>query len=310
MPAPDDRLRSLRYFTALARVGNFGRAARELSISQSALTQSMKVLEAGLGTDLLIRHSRGATLTRAGSRLLEILDVAIPMLSETLSDDEEPAHNHVVRLGVPSECASLVVPVFAEEFCRRWPNLQLDVRTGLDGEALLARRLDVAIVQDPPLVDELGIEPILDEELGLVCAPSSPAADDLSALHIRDLANLPLILPSDRHPVRRRLERLCHQHNVQLRPRFQVDSLRLRKALVRRWDATTILQRGAAHAELLRGSLTFRPLEPRLTLLTAIAFHRATASPSITLAVDALRTSMIGLIDSAAWPGITKVRRA
>lgn len=308
MPA-DERLRSFRYFAALARVGNFGRAARELNISQSALSQHIKAFEAGLGTQLLIRHSRGTTLTRAGSRLREVMDVVIPMLHESLSDDDEVAtDSRIVRLGVPSECADLVVPVFLEAFGRRWPTLQLDIRTGIDGaEAVLARHIDVAILQDPPAVDELRIEPVLDEEIGLVCAPSSPAADDHNALHMRDLAGLSLILPGARHPVRRRLDRLCLRYNLQLRPIFQVDSLQLRKSLVRRWNAATILSRGAVHDELQRGGLTFRSIEPRLTLVTAIACNRTTTA-LVPQVMDALHASMIGLIGSAAWPGITKAQ--
>ena len=302
MAAPDERLRSFRYFAALARVGHFGRAARELNISQSALTQSIKALETGFGTQLLLRHSRGATLTGAGSRLLEILDVAMPMLTGALSDDMA-AETGIVRLGVPSECADLVVPAFAEEFQRRCPAVQLEIRTGVDAEALLARRIDVAIVHDPPPIAGLWIEPILDEELGLVCAPSSAAADAIKALHIRDLAGLSLILPGERHSVRRRLERLCLRYNCQLRPIFQVDSLRLRKTLVRRWNGATVLPQVAVNDELLRGSLTFRPIEPRLILRTAIAFNREAAAP---LAMDALRSSMAGLIETAAWPGISK----
>lgn len=305
MSAPDERLRSFRYFFTLARVGNFGRAARELSISQSALTQNIKALEDGLGTELLIRHSRGATLTRAGSRLREVLDVVIPMLRAALSDDGEPTDSHIVRLGVPSECASLLVPVVVDEFGRGWPNLNLDIRSDDGEEALLARRIDIAILQDPPAVDELFIEPILDEELGLVCAPSSAAADDLGALHLRDLVGLSLVLPSERHPIRRLLERRCLQHNLQLNPLFQVDSLQVRKALVRRWNAATVLPRGAAQEELLRGGLTFRSIEPRLTLPTAIACRR---TAPMTHVMDALRLAMVGLITSAAWPGITKAR--
>ena len=300
-------LRSFRYFVALARLGNFGRAARELKISQSALTQHTRSFEEGLGTQLFIRHSRGVTLTPAGSRLLETMDVVIPMLGASLSDEVELAANsRRLRLGVPSECASLVVPVFLDEFSKHWPNVQFDISEGTNFDvesALLARRIDFAILQDLCSVDELGIEPILTEELGLVCASSSAAADDLSALRIRDLTGLALILPGERHCVRRRIEALCIQHNVQLRPIFQVDSLQLRKELVRRWNAATVLPCVAAHDEILRGGLTFRPIaEPRLTVLNATAFNRAATSPAIALAISGLRASMTRLIGGAAWP--------
>src|SRR3954453_7122864 len=63
-------LRELRYFHSVARTGNFGRAARELNIGQPNVSHQVQKLEQGLGTQLLIRHSRGVTLTPAGSCLM------------------------------------------------------------------------------------------------------------------------------------------------------------------------------------------------------------------------------------------------
>ncbi|HEX3398776.1 MAG TPA: LysR family transcriptional regulator, partial [Acetobacteraceae bacterium] len=55
-------LRELRYFHSVARTGNFGRSARELNISQPAISHQMRKLEEGLGTQLLLRHGRGVML--------------------------------------------------------------------------------------------------------------------------------------------------------------------------------------------------------------------------------------------------------
>jgi DNA-binding transcriptional LysR family regulator len=300
--------RSFRYFVALARLGNFGRAARELHISQSALTKHIRSFEEDLGTLLLIRHSRGVTLTRAGLRLLEVLDVLIPMLNFSLSEDVDfVADSRTLRLGVPSECASLIIPAAVDDFCQFWPNVRLDIReaTSPDVEdALLRRRVDVAILQDPHSIDELGLQPILDEELGLVCAPSVGTVDEWRPLRIRDLAHVPLILPSQRHCIRRRLDSLCLQRNIKLTPRFEIDSLRLRKELVRRWNAATILPYVAAKVELDRGALTFRPIdERRLILRHAISFSRTPAVPFVTRAVDILGKSICGLVERGVWPG-------
>src|SRR4030088_2888751 len=62
-------LRELRYFHSVARTGNFGRAARELNIGQPNVSHQVQKLEQELGTQLLIRHGRGVTLTQAGSCL-------------------------------------------------------------------------------------------------------------------------------------------------------------------------------------------------------------------------------------------------
>src|SRR5580704_5512029 len=74
-------LRELRYFHSVARTGNFGRAARELNIGQPNVSHQVQKLEQELGTQLLIRHGRGVTLTRAGSCLMERLDVILGLLN-------------------------------------------------------------------------------------------------------------------------------------------------------------------------------------------------------------------------------------
>ena len=63
-------LRQLRYFVAVARQGNFNRAARQLNIAQPALSRQVQQLEEALGIQLFDRHARGAALTSGGQRLL------------------------------------------------------------------------------------------------------------------------------------------------------------------------------------------------------------------------------------------------
>lgn len=67
-------LRHLRYFIAVATTGSFGRAAERLHVSQPALSQQIRDLEAHVGTPLLERHPRGASLTPAGQTLLPLAE--------------------------------------------------------------------------------------------------------------------------------------------------------------------------------------------------------------------------------------------
>jgi LysR family transcriptional regulator, hydrogen peroxide-inducible genes activator len=64
-------LRQLRYFSALAATGHFGRAAELAGISQPALSMQLKEMEAELGGPLVERSPSGATLTELGRQVAE-----------------------------------------------------------------------------------------------------------------------------------------------------------------------------------------------------------------------------------------------
>jgi DNA-binding transcriptional LysR family regulator len=63
-------LDQLRYFVAVARAGNFTRAAEQEGVTQPALSQQVQKLEVSLGVQLFERRGRSVRLTRAGERLL------------------------------------------------------------------------------------------------------------------------------------------------------------------------------------------------------------------------------------------------
>ena len=155
-------LRSFTYFAALARAGNYHHAARDLNISQPTLTKHIQSFENCLGTQQLIRHSRGGTFTPAGSRLLETLDdgysFAIIFTPRPDTATREAGAGILRVQDTAFECAKLIVPIAVAEFRRRWPNAALEIREGNSveiEEALLARRLELGILQDPPLIEEL-----------------------------------------------------------------------------------------------------------------------------------------------------------
>src|SRR6266516_7085979 len=82
-------LRQLRYFAAVASRGNFTRAAEELHLAQSALSQQVRRLESELGVELLVRTTRRVQLSEAGeialtraTRVLSEVDALVSELDE------------------------------------------------------------------------------------------------------------------------------------------------------------------------------------------------------------------------------------
>src|SRR4051812_14634817 len=140
-------LRELRYFHSVARTGNFGRAARELNIGQPHVSHQVQKLEQGLGTQLLIRHSRGVTLTPAGSCLMERLDVILGLLNAPLEQAATPEQTTgTISLALSAESAPLLAPRLLEACSTRWPDVTLAIREGISASLeqwVLDRRVDI-----------------------------------------------------------------------------------------------------------------------------------------------------------------------
>src|SRR5258708_3507604 len=226
-------LRELRYFHSVARTGNFGRAARELRIGQPNVSHQVQKLEQELGTQLLIRHGRGVTLTQAGSCLMERLDIILGLLNAPLEPAAAPEQTiGTISLALPPESAPLLVPRLLEECRTRWPNVTLAGQEGHSAsleEWVLDRRVDIAVLQDPPTLDDLDVEPVLTERLGLVSGVRTIRLESTNAVRVRQLAGLKLILPNPRHWTRRLVDSAAFRRGIVLDPVQQVDRLELAK---------------------------------------------------------------------------------
>jgi LysR family transcriptional regulator, nitrogen assimilation regulatory protein len=300
-------LRELRYFHSVALTGNFGRSARELNVSQPAISHQVRKLEEGLGTQLLVRHGRGVALTPAGACLRDRLETIMQLLASPLDDAAAGTVPGTVSLAVPAEAGPLLAAPLAREFRARWPNVALNIREGSGSELeewVLHHRVDIAVVQDPPVLPELEVSPILTEDLGLVAPVHSRTAEDHRPLRLRDLVGESLILPGPQHWIRRRVDSAAQQYGVRLAPAMQVSSVASTKVMVRNGIGCTILPLTAVQDEVARGALAFRPIShPPLTSTCALAFRRHASNAVVAEFADIAREAMTALVDSGAWPG-------
>jgi molybdate transport repressor ModE-like protein len=143
-------LRQVRYFVAVAESGSISGAARQLSVSQSAITEAVKELESDLGSDLLRRTGRGVTLTHKGHQFLRhagrILG-AVADAGRTLAEDATPGGE--LHLGASSLVAGYVLADLLARFRRAFPSVLVEAveDTAEYLEHLLVNgELDVAVM--------------------------------------------------------------------------------------------------------------------------------------------------------------------
>ncbi len=138
-------LSDLLTFSAVARNGGITRASEELKTVQSNVTQRVKALEAEMGVALFERHSRGMTLTGAGRRLLPYAQRMAALSREAVlatRDDGEP--KGPLAIGSMETTAAVRLPPLLAEFHRRYPAVQLTLRTATTAD-LVASILDAAL---------------------------------------------------------------------------------------------------------------------------------------------------------------------
>lgn len=209
-------LKSLKAFVRVAELGHFGRAAAELDMTQSGLSQTVKTLEKSVGAQLIYRTTRLVSLTDAGEIFLEnareIIDahhLAEQRMAHFLHGEEG-----TVRLGFVASAALGIVPRIAQELHSQAPRIRLSLVEMTSEEQLprlKAGDIDVGVMREIGEYSGLKIFPLQTEPLRLAVPHSHPLAMEksvpLSALQQEGFIMFPRTKVSFLHD---HIHRLCH----------------------------------------------------------------------------------------------------
>ncbi len=200
-------LHKLQVFVTVARVKSFTRAAEELLLTQSAVSQHIQGLEAQLGTRLFERSHRGVRLTRAGEVLLEYAQRILQLIAEAeeavAATSERSAS--ILRIGGTPIAAGCLLPGWIRTFRQAHPRQRVSLHTASTDQVvadLLQDRLDLGFVEgDWTPIPELDHLPLHNSELHLVVGPDHPwwGREQIS---IRELDHQLFIAFAPRSPVR------------------------------------------------------------------------------------------------------------
>lgn len=190
-------IKQLRYFVAVAETLHFGKAARQLHLSQPPLSRQIANLEKDLGVRLLERHSRHAILTSAGRRLLDDARIAIDVFDRACRNARRAHSGELGELsvGFMMHAAHSLIPKATRQFRAEYPNVVLTLREVLPTvleQDVLQGRFDVGIVFNPLAVQGLTVCPIYTEALCVVLHNEHHLASK-PFLNAADLESEPLV---------------------------------------------------------------------------------------------------------------------
>ncbi|WP_339640470.1 LysR family transcriptional regulator [Jannaschia helgolandensis] len=161
--------RHLRTIRAIHDCGGLARAADRLNITQSALSHQVKNLEDQIGVELFVRRSKPMTLSAAGQRLLRLAEQVLPQVEAVEQDFAGLKSGKTGRLHIAIECHACFEWLFPvlEQFRRAWPDVDVDIRPGLQFQALPAlqkEEVDLVVSSDPETLAGIEFAPLFDYE--------------------------------------------------------------------------------------------------------------------------------------------------
>jgi DNA-binding transcriptional LysR family regulator len=259
--------RQLRAFCTLARTNSFTQTARELHLTQSAVSHSMKALEHDVGCRLLHRLGKKIVLTQAGEQLLHH---AVKILQEMENARESLGHlgkwgRGRLRLGVSTTACQHILPPVLREFKESFSEHVISIEPGDTPElvsSLLRHKIDLALTLEPDKESQLDFHPLFTDELQFLIGALHPWAQ---AGHVvRDeIPRQNYILYQKKSLTFRLIEDYFHQEDMVLNTVIELGTMEAIKELVKLGLGVSILAPWIARKEIEEHSMVALPLGRR-----------------------------------------------
>jgi DNA-binding transcriptional LysR family regulator len=190
-------LRHLRYFVAVAEEASFTAAARRVHVAQQVLSTQVRQLEEAVGTQLLNRTNRGATLTPAGTAFLATARETLAGLDRGVAAAQNAARAVTGRLSVSlaSGCENETRTALLTAFERAYPGVDMRLQTfdmTAPSAGLLDHASDVAVLRPPVAAPGIGLTVVRSEPRMFVLPAGHPLAAR-GELRLPDVAGLPFV---------------------------------------------------------------------------------------------------------------------
>lgn len=300
-------IRQLRYFVCVVERGSLGKAARELGVVTSALSQQISRLESELSTRLLQRTHLGAIPTDAGIAFFRQAQLALRNIDEAARAARQARLSGYVSVGLAPTTASVMGLPLIRAMRHRYPDVRFHLVESLSGHLaamLNARQLDLAILFNDEAGHRWNVTPLLEENLYLIAARGFehfPPGDEVA---LADLADLPLAMPTHLHGLRSVLTSVADRQFLGLKIALEIDSLAMLMDVVGAGLLATIQPgvaiRRVAHADLCMARISDPGLMRRNLL---VSLSEDELSPAALAARVVMRDVARELMHQEEWVG-------
>ena len=301
-------LNRLRCFQMVVEEGGFKRATLRLHITQPALSYQIKHLEEEMGALLFDRRPGGVSLTAAGRLLFahaQRVNGAVQEAQRAVKDISAGE----VRIGTVNSIGTYFVPHLLASLRERCAAARPVLYRESDEfiEAMLASRIDLAILANPRVDKRLRYEKLFEENVSLVAARSHPL---FGATQVRpaQLEGARIIALSEQTPTGLLIHRYLDRLGVTVEPVVLSESVEMIKRMVEIGMGAAFLpdmvtERDVIGANNRRGVLSRTTLDPPLVRqIVLVTWNEAPSSRAVETCIEEIRRQ------SRNWPGAAAPR--
>lgn len=263
-------LHKLQIFSVVAQEGSFSAAAQRLYITQSAVSQHIKDLEASLGQPLFQRGWRGVRLTPQGEILQHYareIFALVASAQNALTDVEHLAQGKI-SIGTTPGISIYLAPDWIQQFRARYPQLTAALQTGVTAQVVadvLAHRLDIGVIEGE--VEEFRqarlAHLVLEEIEQRVVVGFRHPFWDMERIRLEDLRGQSFIVRQPNSHSRIWLDRALRQHGIEANIGAEFDNLEAIKRALLAGMCLAILPPYVVQSEAQQGLLRSLPIEGR-----------------------------------------------
>jgi len=289
-------LETLKVFCDVVETRSFSVAASQNYVTQSAVSQQIRMLEHKYGKQLLERTRGNVQLTPAGEILYQVSKEIVARYQELEARLQAVAKvvAGAVRVATVHTIGLYELSAQLKRFLKAYPQVQLQLeysRSNKIYEDALKGNIDLGIVAYPTRRPGMTVVPFREDRLVLVCSPQHALAKHRQ-VSIKKLAGEPLVGFERDIPTRKEIDRVLRRHGIEARYVMELDNAEIMKRVVEIGLGVTILPEAAVRPEVKGGSLVAVHMSDEVFLRPLGIIHRTGKhfSPAAEKFIECLHT--------------------
>ena len=268
-------LRHLEALVAIARTGNFTRAAQALHVSQPSLTVQIHQLEETLGVRLLDRNTRSVKLTQIGKELTPVVQRLVREIEAVVMNarDLSTGDRGLVSVAALPSISSTILPRIIARFREQSPGVGVALRDVVAARILTmvkSEDVDFGVGSFPDADPDIHTIPLFTDRMRIIFPPGSPL-ENKRQIPLRLLTDLPLILMDQQSSVRTLIDRAFESIGHYPVPAYEVTYMSTAVGMVKAGLGVTFLPSSALEVSELSGVRSRVLNHPALTRKIVVA---------------------------------------